>query len=256
MKLISIITINYNNADGLTKTIKSVREQNFTNFELIVIDGDSTDKSVEIIKQSKEITTWISEKDKGIYDAQNKGIAMAKGTYLLFLNSGDCLANSNILQTISEKLNGKKSFYYGNLLLEKNGTTEQHLAPEQVDVDFMLNSTFWHPCVFIRADLFSKYGLYNATFKIAGDYEFFVRCWLKPDVSSEYLNEFICLFDGNGISNNLSHSSLQTQEREEAWKMNLALPFYHMLKSQNAFSRSKYAPMINFVQGIRGKQKF
>lgn len=256
MPLISIITINYNNALGLKKTIDSVISQSFKDFEFIIIDGGSTDNSVEIIKQNNKINYWTSEKDHGIYDAQNKGILKASGEYLLFLNSGDVLAEPEILQKISKHLSSGKSFYYGNLILDNNGVKKEHLAPKVIDLDFMLNSTFWHPCVFIRSELFKNFGLYNTSFKIVGDYEFFIRCLLKPNVSTEYVNEFITLFDGSGISNDSSQNELQQQEREKAWKVNLSEMVYGSLKKQNYFSRSKYASVINLFQKLRGKQNF
>lgn len=256
MPLLSIITINYNNAEGLRKTIESVIGQSFQDFEFLVIDGNSTDNSLDVIKQNSRINYWVSEKDNGIYDAQNKGILKATGEYLLFLNSGDQLADHSVLQKVSGVLSGKKSLYYGNLILEKNSVQEKHLAPETIDMDFLLNSTFWHPCVFIRSDLFKNNGLYNTTFKIVGDYEFFVRCLLKPNVTTEYINEFITLFDGNGISNDSSQDNLQKQEREMAWRLNISEIVYESLKKQNAFSRSKYASIINSLQKMRGKQNF
>jgi glycosyltransferase involved in cell wall biosynthesis len=256
MPLISVITINYNNAAGLQKTIESVVHQTFQNFEFVVIDGNSTDDSVEVIKKYSRINYWSSEKDHGIYDAQNKGILNAKGDYLLFLNSGDSLANRIVLEKVSHFLGSHKSFYYGDLILEKNGVQEKHLAPREVDIDFMLNSTFWHPCVFIKSDLFRDYGLYNTEFKIAGDYEFFIRCLLKPGISTEHIPEFISLFDGNGISNQQGQAELQLQEREKAWELNASPIVYESLKKQNAFSRSKYASVINSLQKLRGKQNF
>lgn len=256
MPLLSIITINYNNAEGLQKTIDSVAAQTFQDFEFIVIDGNSSDNSVDSIKNSNRITYWVSEKDNGIYDAQNKGILKATSNYLLFLNSGDILANTNVLQNVSPVLLGGKSFYYGNLILEKNSVKEKHLAPTTIDIDFMLNNTFWHPCVFIKAELFKTFGLYNTSFKIAGDYEFFIRCLLKPHVTTEYVNEFITEFDGNGISNDAGQNELQSKEREKAWKLNVSELVYDGLKKQNAFSRSKFASVINSLQKIRGKQSF
>lgn len=255
MPLISIITINYNNAEGLQKTIDSVVNQSFQDFEFIVIDGNSSDKSVDVIKQYPRLNEWLSEKDKGIYDAQNKGVLKAKGDYLLFLNSGDVLTNK-VLQKVSSALSGGKSFYYGNLILEKNSVKENHFAPKEIDMDFILNSTFWHPCVFIKSTLFKSFGLYNTTFKIVGDYEFFIRCLLKPNITTEYINEFITEFDGNGISNDASQTDLQNKERELAWKLNVSELVYDSLKKQNTFSRSKYASFINLLQKMRGKQSF
>ena len=256
MLFVSIITINYNNADGLKKTVDSIVSQTFQDFEFIVIDGKSSDKSIDIIKETSRINYWVSEKDAGIYDAQNKGILQAKGKYLLFLNSGDVFASNDVLKNASKYLAGDKSFYYGNLLLEKNGAIEKHIAPSTINLDFLLNSTFWHPCVFIKSDLFKTYGLYNTAFKICGDYEFFVRCLIKPNITTEYINEFITLFDGNGISNDPSKIKLQEQEREKAWQENMSVMVYETLKQYNQFSRSKYASIINSIQKLRGQQSY
>lgn len=257
MPLISVITINYNNAKGLQKTIDSVINQTYKEFEFIVIDGSSTDNSKQIIeKKTNNISYWVSENDKGIYDAQNKGILKAKGDYYLFLNSGDVLSDKFILGKIVPFLSSNKSFYYGNLLLLKENKKEEHLAPKEIDLDFLLNSTFWHPCVFIKSELFKQFGLYNTSFDICGDYEFFIRCLLKPNIATEYLNEFITVFDGDGISNDVSKIEQQNKERELAWKLNVSEIIYDSLKKQNAFSRSKYASMINSLQKIRGKSNF
>jgi glycosyltransferase involved in cell wall biosynthesis len=251
--LLSIITINLNNANGLKKTIESVISQGFNDFEFIVIDGNSSDESKEVITSFKDkITFSVSEGDKGIYDAQNKGIAKANGKYLLFLNSGDVFYNLTTLNSLAPLLK-EKSFYYGDLVLERNGMQEEHKAPANVDMDFMLNSTFWHPCVFIRSDLFQKFGQYNTEFKIAGDYEFFIRCLLKPEVSSEHINQFISIFDGNGVSNDPASADLLTSEREKAWKINVSETVFESLKKQNAFDRSKYSKIINTIQKLRGK---
>lgn len=254
MPLFSVITINYNNAAGLKQTISSVVSQSFPDFEFIVIDGLSTDGSIACVEAEPRINSWLSESDKGIYDAQNKGILKASGDYLLFLNSGDVLVNKDVLQKVSTHLVSRQSFYYGNLILQKNGILENHVAPEVIDIDFILNSTFWHPCVFIKSNLFKDFGLYNTSFKIAGDYEFFVRCLIKPGITSAYLNEFITLFDGSGLSNNSENSSLVLQEREKALRLNLSEPVYKSLIKHNAFSRSKYSKLVNLIQKMRGKQ--
>src|SRR5574344_2490955 len=105
MKL-SIITINYNNAEGLEKTIKSVINQTFTDYEYIIIDGGSTDGSTDIIKKYREnIDYWVSESDKGIYKAMNKGITYTHGEYLNFMNSGDCFHSSTVLNEVARNFN-------------------------------------------------------------------------------------------------------------------------------------------------------
>ena len=103
MKTISIITVNYNNCQGLERTVNSVARQTYTDVEYIVVDGGSTDKSVDIIKQNENIISfWVSEKDNGIYNAMNKGVSFSHGEYLLFLNSGDYFADKEVLELLRQ----------------------------------------------------------------------------------------------------------------------------------------------------------
>lgn len=124
MKL-SIITVNLNDKTGLEKTIKSVISQSFSDFEFIIIDGESTDGSIDIINQYKsKISYWVSEKDSGIYNAMNKGIRQAKGEYLYFLNSGDALHNENVLHHIFND-DPHAPFICGNFYMEVGGSWKQ-----------------------------------------------------------------------------------------------------------------------------------
>ena len=125
MPFFSIITINLNNSTGLEKTIQSVTTQLFSDFEFIIIDGGSTDNSIDVIKKyESEITSWVSEKDNGIYDAQNKGIAKANGTYCLFLNSGDYLFSKDALKKVFDS-NLTEDIVYGNIIYHENGSTDR-----------------------------------------------------------------------------------------------------------------------------------
>lgn len=253
---LSIITINYNDKLGLEITVNSVISQSYKGIEYIIIDGASTDGSLDVIKSNEsQIAIWESEKDQGIYDAQSKGAKKANGEYQLFLNSGDVLATNTIIEEIIPFLEGKE-FYYGNLLLDKNGIIEKHKAPKQIDLDFMLNSTFWHPCVFIKSDLFKRFGYYNMDFKIAGDYEFFIRCLTKPGIETQFIDKFITLFDGDGISNNPKQIDAMNIERNKAWENNVSLIIYDALKKHLSFKRTKYANWLNKLQHIRGKEQF
>jgi glycosyltransferase involved in cell wall biosynthesis len=222
MPLISVITINYNNAEGLQKTIDSVAGQSFSDMEFIVIDGGSADKSVEIIKQNRSISQWVSEKDKGIYNAQNKGISKAAGDYLLFLNSGDCLAEKNTLEKVAPHL-VKTDIVYGDLITEDaKGVRKQETSPDTLDVYHFMISTLWHPCSFIHNSVFKRFGNYNEEFKITADYEFFIRAVLKHGVSYKHIPVSICVFDLKGISNNPENDKLQTEERKKSWLANFS----------------------------------
>jgi len=198
---VSIITINYNNSEGLEKTIQSVVEQSFADFEFIIIDGGSSDNSLEIIKKyGSKISHWVSEKDRGIYNAQNKGIKAAKGEYTLFLNSGDYLAEKNILQKVFDK-NISADIAYGNMFIVfPDGRKEKGYMPAEITFYQMIRDTLWHPVSFIKRSLFEKYGGYNEDFKIVADYDFFLNMLIVKKVSTQYLNEFISVFNHDGKS--------------------------------------------------------
>jgi glycosyltransferase involved in cell wall biosynthesis len=247
----SIITINRNNRAGLAATIGSVRLQTLKPYEFIVIDGASDDGSKEVIAQNNDvITSFVSEPDKGIFNAHNKGVMRATGDYLLFLNSGDLLAGPSVLDLVVPLLNGY-DLIYGDLIVEKGEARNSYTAPDKIDTDFMLNSTLWHPCTFIHSRLFRLYGNYNDTFTIAGDYEFFIRCLLKPAVISRHANIPICVFEGNGISNDPSMAAKLNEERERAWSLNLSSTVITDLKLYNAYTRSRYSKVINLLRKFR-----
>ncbi|HNR20469.1 MAG TPA: glycosyltransferase family 2 protein [Bacteroidia bacterium] len=201
MPLFSIITINRNNARGLLKTIGSVVEQSCTDFEYIVIDGASTDNSPDIIKGAEnKIKYWVSEMDNGIYDAMNKGISKAKGKYLLFLNSGDCLVNNNVLKKVAGS-NPAAQLISGNILFkEANGNIRQDTTPQKLTKFYLLRSMLYHPVTFVDAELFKSLGYYDAQYKIVADYEFFLRCLSARSISYTHLNFDITFFDNSGVS--------------------------------------------------------
>ena len=166
MKL-SIITVNLNNHDGLQKTIDSVVSQTFKDFEWIVIDGGSTDGSRELIEQyADHFAYWVSEPDKGIYNAMNKGIKVAKGEYLQFLNSGDWLWEDDILERVFDA-NPSEDFVYGNYI-QKNGVIAN--PPAKIDLLFLYRSTISHQAIFIRNRTFSA-SLYDESYRIASDWK-------------------------------------------------------------------------------------
>jgi glycosyltransferase involved in cell wall biosynthesis len=181
--LISIITINLNNASGLSNTLQSLAGQTWENFESIIIDGGSSDGSVEVIKgfsaqKTLRISKWVSEKDHGLYHAQNKGIKAAKGEYTLFLNSGDYLFSPATLDNLKAEL-WTADIIYGNILLKHRFRNRESNMPDTISPEHLYYSTLMHPATFIRRDLFAKVGLYREDFKICSDYYFFVKAILK-----------------------------------------------------------------------------
>ena len=168
MPKLSIITINLNDARGLEKTIESVLSQTSNDFEYIVIDGGSTDGSVDVIQKYKDkITYWVSEPDTGIYNAMNKGILKATGEYCQFLNSGDCLVANNVTELMLSDM-PECSILYGNMLKDLNGKIfcNEPFRGREITLLDMFTGTLNHPSAYNKRSLFDKYGLYDESLKI------------------------------------------------------------------------------------------
>ncbi|MCF6279736.1 MAG: glycosyltransferase [Flavobacteriaceae bacterium] len=199
--MISIITINYNNAIGLKKTIKSVVSQSHKGFEYIVIDGNSTDGSKEVIEKYKTNLTYsISEPDTGVYNAMNKGIKKSKGDYLLFLNSGDVLVDSNVLNKVVEELDFGLDIYYGNLIFKSDNTEKLYVYPDKLSFRFFYEKSLPHPATFIKRELFNTIFYYNEKLKIVSDWEFFIVALCKYNVNYKHLDITISVFETEGMS--------------------------------------------------------
>lgn len=214
---LSIITINLNNKAGLEKTIQSVVQQTFKDFEYIVIDGASTDGSVEVIQQyAEQIEYWVSEPDKGIYNAMNKGISASKGDYILFLNSGDSLFEIYTLEKASSYLDNSTSILSCDLLVEIANEEILIEAPEQIEFQQLFFSYLSHPSSFIKKSLFNQYGSYNEDNKIVSDWEFFLLTLGLNDEGYKKIPLVCTLFNSNGISSNQANSQLIIDEKLKA----------------------------------------
>lgn len=209
---LSIITINYNNAEGLQKTIQSVVNQSYRCFEHIIIDGGSNDGSKELIEQhSHGLSYWVSEPDNGIYHAMNKGILKAQGEYLLFLNSGDYLLHTDSLTFLIENSNGF-DIVYGNVVHDIS--QRKFIFGENLDFLFFIRGSIGHGASIISRELFKLYGLYNESYKIVSDWEFFFINIVKNNVSYCYVDEIITVYQLGGVSTNKQFAQLQKAERD------------------------------------------
>jgi glycosyltransferase involved in cell wall biosynthesis len=217
MPLFSIITINYNDKKGLDRTINSVLRQTFRDFEFIVIDGGSSDGSKEVLSEYTEFLTYsCSEKDNGIYDAQNKGWRKSKGRYCLFLNSGDYLANDNVLKRFADTL-PVADIVYGDLLVDNGRDALYRLAqPEKFTFDDLVYSTVFHPASFISRDLLELRGGYDLSFRICADYDFFLDALLVKCCSTQYVAEAVAVFNTAGIGSSSAHRQVHEEERHKA----------------------------------------
>lgn len=197
----SIITINYNNKEGLKKTIQSVLSQTYYDYEFIIIDGGSTDGSVEVIKQNaNHIDYWVSEPDGGRYPAMNKGIKQAKGNYLNFMNSGDTFYSADVLEDIA-KMNYTEDIITGGYYNMEKG--KKHIIkPQEVTLLTMFKNTFNHQATFYKRDLFGK-RLYDETYVIQSDAKFNYLSIIYDNCTVRIIDYIIAIYDLNGISSNL-----------------------------------------------------
>jgi putative colanic acid biosynthesis glycosyltransferase len=204
--LFSIITVTYNCVSTLEESILSVLNQNCKSFEYLIIDGKSTDGTLEIIRKYQDkLDYWISEKDSGIYNAMNKAIRVAKGKYLNFLNSGDCFSTPESLSLVHKFLNEHpdKQIVYGNIYLRRNNELVEKFAAEPCNKHRMY---FCHQSSFIAAEIQKKYG-FNEKYKMSADLYFFKLCYYHG-LNFGKINNPLVIYDMGGISNTQRVSGL------------------------------------------------
>lgn len=212
-KKLSIITINYNNLLGLQKTVESVTCQTRQEFEYIVIDGGSTDGSATYLEsQTDKITHWVSEPDKGIYNAMNKGIAKASGEYLLFLNSGDHFINSLSLQKVQKHLINDGVIYF-NIDVIDNGSSYLLENPTVMSFSYLHNNLPCHQCTFIHQSVFKRVGYYDESLKIVADWKLLIQAILKHNVTYRKVDAVFSTFYKDGISSLPENQSIIEAER-------------------------------------------
>jgi len=213
--LISIITVNLNDVEGLKRTMTSVFEQTWQEFEYIVIDGDSTDGSKEYIESHKDkIDYWVSEQDSGIYNAMNKGIKAATGEYLLFLNSGDHFYNELVLEQNYTCIKDYDLVYFNiNVIEDKNEYIRYF--PEHLVFSYFIKFTLPHQATFIKSSLFEKVGYYDESLKIVSDWKFFVESICIFNASYFKIEKVLSTHYLNGISTNPENWHIVLEERKK-----------------------------------------
>ena len=224
--LLSIITINWNNADGLQKTIQSVMSQkldDYSELEYIIVDGASKDASVEVIqngiRDSKFSVDWKSEPDTGIYNAMNKGIKKAHGEYCLFLNSGDWLFDENTISRFftvySDFISSKDTIFYGKCKTIKDGKISGSIVPEkEISLDYLFSASINHPASFIPIILLKNH-YYDENLRIVSDWKLFL-IGLLENYSFKFMDDYISYFDLSGIS--ATNSDNAYKERDKTLK--------------------------------------
>lgn len=225
---ISIITAVYNRKGSIAQAIESVTNQTYSNIEHVIIDGASTDGTTEIIKQIiKPKDIFLSEPDKGIYDALNKGLQMSTGEVIGLVHSDDFLANERVLSEVAKAFSDPNvELVYGDLDYVSKGNTDRiirHWKSTPFNVDLLKQG--WmpaHPTVFIRRSLYEKMGGYNLKYPIAADYDWCIRYLKKPDIKTIYIPRVLVKMRVGGESNG---SILKVVKRN--------LEIYSILRSNN-----------------------
>jgi glycosyltransferase involved in cell wall biosynthesis len=244
--LLTVITINYNDAVGLEKTIESVVHQTYQDFEYIVIDGASWDGSKEKAQNYMEnIDCLISEPDTGIYNAMNKGIKRAKGIYLLFLNSGDVLNGRDALQDFINHPDFGGDIIYGDYQFEVGEKTyPDHLTPL-----FFVKSSLPHQSTFFKREVFDRMGLYDQQYKMVSDRAFYIKCFLSNQFVFKHIPYPLSVFDLAGVSNNPSHKEKQALENERMFQEYYGV-FYEDYKKMLALQSQLNQAQRETISGI------
>ncbi len=229
---VSIITINYNNLAGLQATLDSVKKQTFQDYELLVIDGGSTDGGKEFLQSKEElITYWVSEPDNGIFHAQNKGIQKANGEYLFFLNSGDVLYNEKSLQEFLSHPNFEGDIVYGDYKYEKG----EKIFADHITPYYFMKTSLPHQSTFFHKRVFDMMGGYDESYKVSADRAFYLKCFLSGHFKFQHLRYPLVIFDLQGTSNSTEFYAQKKEEDERLHKEFYGVYFEDMKALKEAY---------------------
>lgn len=211
---VSIITACYNSESTIEETLRSIQKQTYKDIEYIVVDGASTDSTLQIVEKYKErVNKLVSEPDSGVYNAMNKGINSATGDLLFFLNADDVFINELVVEKfVEEARKTSTGLLLGNILMINRYTGEMYYENHKiVDKIRLMTSSIFHPATFFRKEVFEKYGLYNENNKIVSDYEWYVN-YFQNGGDYKYIDSPISIFSLGGLSSNEKHQDLHSKE--------------------------------------------
>lgn len=251
---LTIIIPAYNSEKTISETLKSVVEQDVNEIECLIIDGNSTDRTINIVKDyvnKYSFIKYISETDKGIYDAMNKGIALANGSYLYFMGSDDVFYNKDILQNLfSLECFNITDFIYGNVLFKYN---KMEVGEEKAYLKLIKSQeNICHQSIFYSRRVFEKLGKYDLKYPIYSDFNMNIRCFRDATISKKYIDSVICIFNEKGTSH--FHRSKDTYfiELHEEYVKNYEDPvaMYDTLKQLE----TRVAELMNSKEYLLGKK--
>ena len=252
---VSIVTVTWNSASTLVRAIESVLQQTYSDIEYIIVDGGSTDSTIDIIQsydeKFKSRLHWISEKDNGIYDAMNKGIRMATGDIIGILNSDDSLTDTDVIERMVKEFPKEAEMVYGDVHFVKDINPQKSIRyysgkpfrPWMVRFGFIPP----HPSLYVRRSTYEKYGLYDPEFRISADFEFIARLCYINKVRTKYIPmDFVTMLVGGESTKSLHNRWIGTKEdliacRKLGIKTNIVfVHFKYFIKSFGyLFSKSK-----------------
>jgi glycosyltransferase involved in cell wall biosynthesis len=245
---ITIITATYNSADTVVDTLKSIAGQTYPNIEHIIVDGLSKDNTLAVVRSFPHVSKVISEKDKGIYDAMNKGIALATGDIIGILNSDDFYTSNAVISNVVDHFAAHKtdSIYANLYFVDENNTEKIQRTWKSKSFDrrnFYLGWMPPHPTFFVKKEVYEKLGGFNTALKSAADYELMLRFLFINHVSTCYLPEFIVKMRNGGQSTaSLKNRLFANREDKMAWKLNHIKPYFFTiwLKPLRKISQFRY----------------
>ena len=249
----SIITVNYNHREGLLNTIRSIISQSYSDYEIIVIDGGSDDGSVDIIEQySNHISYWVSERDKGIYNGMNKGIAQAKGTYVNFMNSGDTFYDDKVLYNVS-KMNNNSDFLIGRDYNEDPHTHKSFttILPARISMATFFVWTLPHQSAFIRRSLFAD-SPYDESLKIVADWKFYMEKIAYEGKSVQLIDLIVSNREQDGIS--ITQAQKTIEERSRVLSELLPPGIYKDYESLARLDRSTLYKLLNLLDQDKARR--
>ena len=203
---LTIITVCRNEESSIADTIENVIAQRFVNYEYIIVDGGSTDGTVETIEKYRHrIAKFVSEPDRGIWHGMNKGIGMAEGEYVYFINAGDRFYAEDTLQRVFDTGVDDADFIYGDIVDQYPDRRHLKTFPDRITIRYLLGNMICHQATFARRELFLKYGSFDEQYRFVADYDFLWRCVIKYSVSYRHLAFPIAYYDTQGFTSDPSN---------------------------------------------------
>jgi len=250
---ISIITVCYNSAKTIRDTFESVLNQTYSDIDYVVVDGNSRDDTVSIIKEYEQKLNgkmrWISEPDNGLYDAINKGIKMAVGDIIGILNSDDYYASDDVIKRVVDTISSKNvDSCYGNLVYIKKNKPYRYWrsGPKK---SFMSGWMPPHPTFFVKKVIYEKYNMYRLDCGVNADYELMLRFLEKEKITTFWINELLVIMRVGGISNRSVSSRTESFKNERrGWTVNNLRPYFFTFLLKKAKKIPQYFQVKNYAK--------